>query len=99
MTATRCLDPDTIILPTRKAKELAGDLIVDFKVTTNAGKFFINPMKNHHFQIQNRLIKSYLPGVWGCPAEPMTLKSMQRESVQSVPRQKTKEYAELKIEK
>ena len=44
---------------------------MDFKVTTNAGNFFIHPMKNHHFQFQNRLIKLYLPGVFGCPAEPM----------------------------
>ena len=31
----------------------------------------IHPMKNHHFQFQNRLIKLYLPGIFGCPAESM----------------------------
>ena len=32
---------------------------------------FYTTMKNHHFQFQNRLIKLYLPGIWGCPAEAM----------------------------
>ena len=56
--------PDTIILLSRQKSGSTGDLIVNFKVTANAGTFLYSRMKKHYFQLQIRRIKLYLPDIF-----------------------------------